>query len=291
MAPYVCRATQTLPRWDLVRRCQTVAVDVEFQRVLYSGAAKWTQRIGRIALVDENLNTLYDRFGVVWKDLESKNGAVPAAVVEQNCRRIFEGRTVVMHASQGDMHSFRIEVNAFTKSTIVDTQSLYHGPMGLRHSPSLADCSADYLGQIIQTGLHSPVEDAAATMQLYLLRKAGNYHAQLARLKQQRIEAYEAGLGGTLDTSEHTRPDASTLTYSDVLARDMAIARIVLRLQITIDEARRRETLDPTPNKDGLESTDVVDVMISATEDHMNDDIESLGDFDDVESEEHEFYS
>ncbi|KAK6440765.1 hypothetical protein LTR95_003015 [Oleoguttula sp. CCFEE 5521] len=206
MAPYVCRATQTLPRWDLVRRCHTVAVDVEFQRVLYPGAAKWTQRIGRIALVDENLNTLYNvyaayrneagarkemnpkRFGVIWKDLESKNGGVLAAVVERNCRKIFEGRTVVMHASQGDINSFRIEEDAFVNSTIVDTQSLYHGPMGLRHSPSLADCSADYLGQTIQTSVHSPDEDACATMQLYLLHKAGSHHAQQAKIEQQGID-------------------------------------------------------------------------------------------------------
>ncbi|OQO14066.1 hypothetical protein B0A48_00942 [Cryoendolithus antarcticus] len=230
------------------------------------------------------------RFGVIWNDLKSKNGAVPAALIERNRRRILKGRTVVMHASSGDMNSFRIEENAFANSTIVDTQSLYHGPMGLRHSPSLADCSADYLGQTIQIGVHSPVEDARATMQLYLLLKAGNHHTQRARLEQQRIEAYEAGRGDTLDASEHMRPDATTLTYSDVLARDMAIARIVLRLRITIDEARRREVLDATPNNDEVKCNDVVDPMISTTEDHRTHDIESLEDFDDMDSDEHGFY-
>ncbi|KAK6442028.1 hypothetical protein LTR95_001740 [Oleoguttula sp. CCFEE 5521] len=309
MAPYVCRATQTKPRWDLVRRCSTIAVDVGFQRVLYPGAAKWTQRIGRIALVDENLNTLYDvyaayrneagatkatnpkRFGVIWNDLKSKNGAVPAAIVERNCRRIFEGRTVVMHAAQGDMNSFRIEEDAFVNSTIVDTQSLYHGPMGLRHPPSLADCSTDYLGQTIQMGVYSPVEDARATMQLYLLDKTGGHHAQRARLEQQRIEAYEVRLGSTLDVLEHMRPDAIALSYADVLARDMATARIVLHLQITIDEAMRRVALDATQDNDEVKSDDILSPMISTTEDHRTDDVESLEDSDDVDVDEHIFYS
>nr|OQO25001.1 hypothetical protein B0A51_06850 [Rachicladosporium sp. CCFEE 5018] len=287
MAPYVCRATQTYPRWNLIRRCNTVAVDVEFQRVLYPGAAKWTQRIGRIALVDENLNTLYDvyaayrreagarkemnpkRFGVIWNDLKSKNGAVPAAIVKWNCRRIFKGRTVVMHAAQGDMNSFRIEQDAFVDSTIVDTQSLYHGPMGLRHPPRLADCSADYLGQSIQTGVHSPVADAYSS-------------SSAPRHMKPVLE---------LDASEHIRRDAITLTYSNILARDMAIARIVLRVQITIDEARRREALEVTPTNDEVKSTGIVDLMISATEDYRTDGIERLEDFDGVDSDEHMFYS
>ncbi|OQO15140.1 hypothetical protein B0A48_00522 [Cryoendolithus antarcticus] len=155
------------------------------------------------------------RFGVIWNDLKSKNGAVPAAIVERNCQRIFEGRAVVMHAAQGDMNSFRIEQDAFVDSTMVDTQSLYHGPMGLRHPPRLADCFADYLGQSIQTGVHSPVEDACATMQLYLLHKDGGHHAQRARLEQQRAEAYEAGLGvGHLGAHKARCYYADLLEYS-----------------------------------------------------------------------------
>lgn len=175
-----CRATQLYPRYDLLKGLdEPLAVGIEFQEFKPEGAEKWDHRIGRIAfvntygtaIIDTYFRYPYDekikvklppkQFGVEWSDLRIENGARPIDDVRDDLNKIMAGRTIIGHGMRLDIRSLTPELK--NEVNFVDTQHMY-GQVKLEY------LAAKYLKMDIQNGFHDPVEDAKATMGLYLLR-------------------------------------------------------------------------------------------------------------------------
>ena len=153
------------------------AVDIEFQEYRPKDAFKWDHRIGRIAIVNTRGQTIYDtyvrydfdetiqikmppaRFGVTYQDISIANGAKPIRDVQINLNKIMLHRTIVGHGMRLDVRCLKPELKGDV--VFVDTQNIY-GQVAL---PKL---SVALLDMSIQDDFHSPVEDAIATMLLYL---------------------------------------------------------------------------------------------------------------------------
>ncbi|KAK5126212.1 hypothetical protein LTR08_004773 [Meristemomyces frigidus] len=184
---YICRATQTTPRPDLLLPREPVSFDAEFQTYRPSGSPKWIQRLGRSTLRNTRGQTVLDvycyyptiagelkdvpprRFNVCRADLMKQHGARPAQMVEKWIAELVEGRTVVVHDYRGDLSALQYETHAFDDCNIVDTQVLY-GHLQGNGRPGLALCAAMELGITIQVDSHSPVEDADTAMRLFQKR-------------------------------------------------------------------------------------------------------------------------
>ena len=175
-----CRATQTRPRFDLLKDPkEPLAVDIEFQEYRPKDAEKWAHRIGRIAFVNTRGDTIYDTycryeydetisvkmppamFGVTYKDLRLANGAKPIREVNEDLSKIMYQRTIVGHGMRLDY--LAIDQELWKDVNKVDTQGIY----GQR---ALSTLSSELLGISIQGQYHDPSEDANATMLLYLRR-------------------------------------------------------------------------------------------------------------------------
>jgi len=120
---YKCRATQLTPRLDLAGGYS--AWDVE-------GADRANvSYIGSLSGVNEKQECLLDTFtdhggfrtdnqfidnlppkwcGVLWKDLNPRNGAQPIREVIQNFINLTKGRTAIFHSAKGD--KARLDVSA-----------------------------------------------------------------------------------------------------------------------------------------------------------------------------------
>lgn len=195
------RATQPEPNFNLLFPGEPVALDVEFQEYFVAGGDKWGHRVGRAAIVNTKGETILDvyatypkkdhikkkmppsKFGVTWKDLLYENGALPAWQVEKNMAKIMEGRKVVVHGGRLDTECLFFEGEAWLKCAgVIDTQDLYYGHNG-KQQPGLADLTPYYLKESIQAIEHSPVEDAKATMSLYLLKRPYDREKEYADYK------------------------------------------------------------------------------------------------------------
>lgn len=173
-----CRATQTEPKWELLKDPnEPFAIDIEFQEFRKKGAIKWGHRIGRISIVNTRGQVIYDtyvryeydedmevkmppkRFGVTWADIKIPNGAKPIFEVEENLHKIMHGRTIVGHGMRLDIGAISSDI--WANCSTVDTQHIYG-------QVALWKLAANHLGQSIQGDFHDPAEDATATMLLYL---------------------------------------------------------------------------------------------------------------------------
>lgn len=161
-------------------------MDIEFQDYKRVGC-KQSHRVGRVAIVNTRGETVLDvyavynnehnvkkkfppaRFGVKRDDLVFDNGAVHASEVEQSVKQILQDRTVIMHDGRHDQTAFYLVPDVFSASKIFDTQSHY-SYMQFDGRPGLRTLTSSILGRTIQAGgRHSPVEDAVATMDLWLV--------------------------------------------------------------------------------------------------------------------------
>lgn len=182
-----CRATQLFPDWRLLHPGEPVSLDIEFQNFKGKTDLKWRERLGRVAISNSIGEAVLDvyaaypkhpdvkknvpprEYGVEWHDLRFENGAVPAHKVERWVKQILNGRTVIVHGGKHDLTAFQIEKDVFANSKVVDTQNLYRDLQN-DGTPSLQTAAYQILGESIQELEHSPVEDARATMKLYLLK-------------------------------------------------------------------------------------------------------------------------
>lgn len=185
-----CRATQTSPRFDLLLPSEPCAIDAEFQRyrkVDGESESKCYTRPGRLSIVntrgdvildvyvrygyvetERKVITHYDkRFLVERDDFLLRNGAVEAEIVEPWVQQIVANRIVVLHGGQQDLEMFKIVEDMWASSKTVDTQNLY-SYLQRDGTPGLKTCAREIFGASIQEVEHSPVEDAAMTMRLYL---------------------------------------------------------------------------------------------------------------------------
>lgn len=180
---YRCRAQQRTPRFDLIRPGGVLAIDCE--GIQLPDETSWRKNgCGRVSIVNENEEVIYDtfvhhgrnvevkagprRFGVTWKDIQPRFGATHINEVTQAVRKIFDRNAgiVVGHAIKSEMRY--LHYLDWDKYDTRDTQGLFYEETD---SLKLQVLAADILGRSIQTVEHSSVDDARATMALYLLHQ------------------------------------------------------------------------------------------------------------------------
>ncbi|GAB7360585.1 hypothetical protein MBLNU230_g0467t1 [Neophaeotheca triangularis] len=291
-----CRATQLEPRWDRMVPGEPLAFDAEFANYRYVNSipdGKGHHRLGRVTLVNMKLQTVLDAFvyyrnkpniqkflpplrfcdAVRRTDLISTNGAQPAHLVERWIERLVNGRGIIMHGPTHDRTAFYIVPDVFQNSRIVDTQELFRGFMGYR-CPGLANTSRLALNQSIQQAGHCSVEDAVATMRLFLLdRKAtleGRSIAECVAENEELAAATEDtdaatalmapasnGAGGIDSTTPATRGVDSVLDNSqssaprapaDEVREDPAEPSIDAANNLRSEADVTKTSLTPTPN-------------------------------------------
>jgi len=104
--------------------------------------------------------------GVRPSDLLESNGALPFELVQMECREIFRNRTIVGHQLNSDFSVLKIK---HPKVNIRDTAKYFVETYG--RTPSLKLLVRDFLEVGFQSGEHSSVQDAQATMRIYTMHK------------------------------------------------------------------------------------------------------------------------
>jgi len=167
------------PRGSPVRRIDNnsevkcVAIDCEMVGV---GPMK-ESALARVSLVDERGTCLLDKFTKPLAPVTDYRTDV-SGIREENLRdaqdfksvvaevaALLKGRIVVGHAVH---HDFKAMLFQHPHHMIRDT-SVFFKKLNNYRTPSLKKLASDYLDISIQSGEHSSVEDARATMKLYLL--------------------------------------------------------------------------------------------------------------------------
>ncbi|KAK4565906.1 hypothetical protein LTR86_003755 [Recurvomyces mirabilis] len=203
------RATQTYPLYNLLLPGEPCIVDIEFQNYKVDNSGPQKHRIGRIAILNTRGDVVLDAyavyknednvekcfgpiywqeaFGVTKRDLILENGAIFASKVERWAANIFKDRIVVMHGGTHDRSAFYLTPKIFETSSIVDTQELYHYE---QHdgTPGLKTLAGRILGRGVQKGAHTPVEDADATRELYLLKHPYGRVAEKAKVEAEKAK-------------------------------------------------------------------------------------------------------
>lgn len=184
---------------------QVVALDCEMVGV---GPGGKTSALARVCVVNDDGHVLIDSFvqpkekvtdfrtrvsGVRPRDLQS---AIPFVAAQLKVSSLLRGRTLVGHALHNDLKVLSI---SHPKEQIRDTARyaplMWQPPSGGKPRPkALKVLAAEELGLNIQTGEHSPVDDARAALYLYhkhkkawdqlLRRMAVQSVAQGKKLKQ-----------------------------------------------------------------------------------------------------------
>lgn len=163
--------------------------------------------LARVALVDGLGNTMYDMHvramekvtdyrthvsGIKASHIRKENGALPFSQVQREVASLLEGRLLIGHAVHHDLKSIMLE---HPRSQIRDT-SLYPALRSKDGRPrSLKNLAAE-IGLQIQTGSHSPVEDALSTLKVY---------ATVAKRWEQEIRMGTTPRGMTAKKSDSAR--------------------------------------------------------------------------------------
>jgi RNA exonuclease 4 len=152
-----------------------VACDCEMVGVGQDGKRSM---LARVALVDGLGNTMYDQHvravekvtdyrthvsGIKASHIRKENGALPFAQVQREVAGLLEGRLLIGHAVHHDLKSMMLE---HPRSQLRDT-SLYPLLRSKDGRPRSLKHLAAEIGLQIQTGSHSPVEDALSTLKVY----------------------------------------------------------------------------------------------------------------------------
>ncbi|KAK4895744.1 hypothetical protein LTR27_006226 [Elasticomyces elasticus] len=191
-----CRATQLTPRFDLVT--DVMAVDLE-------GCQRNGERFaGSLSVANEYKQGVYDIFvdhggyrtenefinslppkslglGVYWKDLALWNGAQPVKQVIQSFIDLAAGRTIIFHDYEADKRMLDHSAGMcdltipWHEIKVRDTQQ-YRGywfaNTNPHTGPALKDVVAKQLPDLkFRLAEHGSLEDAIATMLLYLLQR------------------------------------------------------------------------------------------------------------------------
>lgn len=134
--------------------------------------------LARVALVDGMGNTLYDKYvrpmekvtdyrtevsGIKPGHIRKENGALPFPQVQREVAELLQGRLLVGHAVHHDLKSMMLQ---HPRSQLRDT-SLYPPLRSKDGRPRSLKHLAAEIGLQIQTGSHSPVEDALSTLKVY----------------------------------------------------------------------------------------------------------------------------
>jgi RNA exonuclease 4 len=161
--------------------------------------------LARVALVDGMGNTLYDKYvrptekvtdyrtevsGIKPMHIRKENGAMPFPQVQREVAELLQGRLLIGHAVHHDLKSLMLQ---HPRSQLRDT-SLYPPLRSKDGRPRSLKHLAAEIGLEIQSGSHSPVEDALSTLKVF---------ASVAKKWEKEISA------GTVPRSIHARKSDS----------------------------------------------------------------------------------
>jgi len=168
----------------------TKAVAIDCEMVGYGYHGRHSQ-LARVSIVNMYGHCLYDKFvkprekvtdyrtwvsGVRPEDLQN---AEPFEKVQKEVHDLVKGRILVGHALKNDLECL---VLSHPKHLIRDTSPYFRKLQGGK-SPSLKSLSKKYLGVKVQSGEHSSVQDAQATMRLYMMFRK-KWEASLSKRDQ-----------------------------------------------------------------------------------------------------------
>lgn len=175
------KPAQPIKEDDLIKKnststvTKTLAIDCEMVGV---GSRKLSA-LARVSIVNQFGHTIYDKFvkpnekvtdyrtfvsGIRANDL--KDG-LPEDLVKKEVENLIRGKLLVGHAIKNDLNVLGLK---HPQQFIIDT-SIYFKKMFNGKTPSLKRLAETLLNVKVQTGEHSSVEDAKATMRLYTLYK------------------------------------------------------------------------------------------------------------------------
>lgn len=182
---YQCRAQQRIPRLDLVTPGSPVAVDCE--GLIPPQEKGWRRHgVGRLSIVNVDGQVVYDTFvyypgvehrpspprlrmEVRFKDILPANGAQKHTEALADARAIFDKSGIVVAHSAANDERMLLGID-FSDYVVRDTQDFDEcRQLNGGQPPGLAMLAADVLERSIQVEEHSSIEDARATMDLFLL--------------------------------------------------------------------------------------------------------------------------
>jgi RNA exonuclease 4 len=160
------------------------------------GKGKGKSMLARVAIVDDTGAVLMDEYvkptervtdyRTRWSGIRAKDlvGASPFQEIRQRVANMTRGKVLVGHAIDNDLKILQLpHPPALTRDTSMYTPlrqelAARKGSYELGQAPSLKALSEYVLGRKIQHGEHCPVEDARATMMLYV-RHRKRWEAEL----------------------------------------------------------------------------------------------------------------
>lgn len=102
--------------------------------------------------------------------------------VRKKVKDVLRGKIVVGHAVHHDLQALKLEI---PKEKVRDTQVLYYETAGVA-AISLQKLCFQALGRVIQTGHHSSVEDAIATMEIFKTLFLGKKNKSVAKVDKRK---------------------------------------------------------------------------------------------------------
>lgn len=226
--PRKSRAQQLPPRMDLVRRDKAVSIDIE-GCLLPNETGANKSGAARISIVAEDGTILLDKFGyhpkstnarpppqrlklgVTYADLRPENGAEPIAKVLQEALAILDGSAVIIGHDIGQEINYLRDIWENTWQTRDTQRAPCYAHYHSRGKPSLQTLSREILGEEIQGEEHNSVEDARATMKLYLRERPSIDLAQATVIPPAVQATTSASKTPATSTPATTTPATSTL--------------------------------------------------------------------------------
>lgn len=198
---------------DDIHFTKYIAVDCEMVGVGFKGKKSILARVSICNLFGK---CIYDKFvqpsenekvvdyrtqvsGIRPQDLLEENGALPFEIVKHEVQSIFKNRILVGHSLNSDLRVLKIKHPNFH---IRDTAKYFTEKYGT--TPSLKRLVKDFLEIGFQTGEHSSVQDAQATMKIYTMHKKeweklifNEKQKQFEKRKQERESSNKASGSGS----------------------------------------------------------------------------------------------
>jgi RNA exonuclease 4 len=188
---FLTRAQEPQPRWERVT--ELMAFDCEFSKKNCHATGVNTNMPGRVSVTNSKGEVVYDvfayhpykrghhywtekrhkGFGCYEEDVKRSHGARPIAEVEENLHYLFQDAVMIGHATKNDLGLFEgwvFDGVPFRDTQEADEYREYASPRS-PYGPALRNLARYALGYEIQGKEHSSVEDARATMELYLLHE------------------------------------------------------------------------------------------------------------------------
>lgn len=252
------RAVQIEPRLDLVTPGSPLALDCE--GVLLPQETSWRKHgVGRVSITNTNGQVIYGVFthyprgvehrpspqrlklGVTYKDIRPENGAQPHAEVLATVKKIFDkSGIVVAFAAINDIRMLHgIDFSPYVVRDVQGFHEYRQYALGQDGIPSLRILASEVLERPIQQEEHSSVEDAQATMDLFLLHH-DTYEFGCDYTGRSLSPSSESTCSGHSKTTSHTTTTSLTTTTAISTDNDTSAASPISTNTAPLDSSGRK---------------------------------------------------